>query len=138
MEYTVEELRALIDKAVGDRKADFERQLKELEKDTTAKRAAEEKVAKQAKADVEAAAKLKADADAAAKLSKPNPDAATRTLPGFERVAAIEAAMKAGDSASADALRAVPPINGPREPGGTVRSQFQADAMADMKQGGGR
>ena len=91
MEYTVEELRALIDKAVGDHKADFERQLMKLEKDdATAKRAAEEKVAKQAKADADAAAKLKADADAAAKLSRPNPDAATRTLPGFERVAGCE------------------------------------------------
>ncbi len=32
MEFTVEELRALIDGAVGERKTDFERQLKEKEK----------------------------------------------------------------------------------------------------------
>ena len=129
MKFTIEELRALIDGAAGERKAVFERLM-----DEATKAAAPD--AAQAAADRAAAEKLARDkvaaAKAAAELLKPNPDAATRVLPGFERVAAIAAAVAAGDTASAAALRAVPPINGPRDPkGGAVVSQFQLDAGVD-------
>lgn len=137
MEFTIEELRALIDGTVGERKADFQRQLKEqLEKDAGKKPDPTDAAIKRAVDEALAQAKL--DAEAAAKLSKPNPDAAKRTLPGFERAAAIAAAVAAGDVASADALRAVPAINGPPGKAGTVRTQFEIDAQVTINGGASR
>ncbi len=137
---TIEELRTLIARAQGKRKEELERMLAEAlkgegTKGNDAEKAAAEKAAAEKVVREKAAADKVVAEKAAADLLKPNPNAATRTLPGFERVAAIEAAVAAGDIVSADALRAVPAINGKRDPKSIVRTQFQIDAMVD---GGGK
>jgi HK97 family phage major capsid protein len=131
---TPEELRLLIAQAEGERKAELEAELAAAEKkaaedasstaarDAETARAAAEKKA----ADEKAAADKKAADEAAAKVGKPNAANANAAKPGFERVAAIEAAEAAGDVAAATALRSAPPINGSKGV-----TQFQLDAGVD-------
>lgn len=126
MEFTVEELRALIEAADGERRTEFQRQLDEALAQATSAAPATPAAA------AAAAPAPPAIAAAPAAVTEPDPANANPDPPaGFERVAAIAAADAAGDRAAANALRHAPAINGPTPAdGGTIQAQAELDVMA--------